>query len=436
MTRRLDRAVIGALAAVTALYLVVFGYFIGATALRVPVGDVVFWITHYLDHWLTGDWWGYLWIDHNGHRLLWSRLLMIPMLQWMGGSVMPFILFGIACFVIMIGALVLELKAADLPAAPRVAIMLAVVLLLATTFNGIDCGAPQLGVYLHTCAFVVLALVLWDGKGEGGRYAPERRIAALVAAILAGFGVNGGLMIWPVLCWASWRGGLGWRWLAAVFLVGVPFGLFYLHGLVQPGVISTFDGETILRMGDYLLRLFGLPWSHSPALVDPARLVGLLTVGCSIYAVLRFGLLGAPRSRLDRIAVALLMFSFLIAALIIYGRLNTAPDRPMPIRYALFTSLAQVGLLLLAAPAIARFWDRRTGSVIQGALLIGAVLFLVQQVASGRAGAAGVLQYTNAYRAFEAGHASDDQKALVVGPPWILRVLDFAHAGGLFQPER
>jgi len=243
-------------------------------------------------------------------------------------------------------------------------------------------------------------------------------------------------MIWPVLCWSSWRGGLGWRWLAAVFLVGVPFGLFYLHGLAQPGVISTLDGETILRMGDYLLRLFGLPWSHSPALVGPARLVGLLTVGCGIYAILRFGLLGAPRSRLDRIAVALLMFSFLIAALIIYGRLNTAPNRPMPIRYALFTSLAQVGLLLLAAPATARLWAGRTGPVIKGALLAGAVLFLVQQVASGRAGVEGVLQYTNAYRAFEAGHASEDQKALVVGPPWILRVLDFAHAKGLFQPER
>jgi hypothetical protein len=108
----------------------------------------------------------------------------------------------------------------------------------------------------------------------------------------------------------------------------------------------------------------------------------------------------------------------------------------MPIRYALFTSLAQVGLLLLAAPAIARLWAGRTGPVIKGALLTGAVLFLVQQVASGRAGVEGVQQYTSAYRAFEAGHASEDQKALVVGPPWIVRVLDFAHAKGLFQPER
>ena len=401
-----------------------------------PVGDVVFWIAHYLDHWQTGDWRGYLWTDHNGHRLVWSRLLLIPMLGWMGGSVMPFILFGIGCFVVMIGTILLEVAAADLPAGPRAAIMLVVVLLLAASFNGIDCGAPQLGVYLHTCAFVVLALVLWDGKGEGGNHATARRIAALLAAMLAGFGVNGGLMIWPVLCWASWRGGLGWRWLALICVVGVPFGLVYVHGLSQPGVISALDGETILRIGDYLLRLFGLPWSHSPALVNPARLVGLLIICCGLYAILRFGIVGAPRTRLERIAIGLLMFSFVIAALITFGRLNTAPERPMPIRYALFTSLAQVGLLLVAAPSIARLWAGRARHAVEATALIGALLLLAQQVSAGRAGIDGVRQYTAAYRAYDAGRASDDQKRLVGGDPWVSQVFDFAHAKGLFLPGR
>src|SRR5215469_9148961 len=157
MRRHFDRNVIIALTLITFLYLVLFGYYIGATALRVPVFDVIIWVLHDIDHWLTGDWWGYLWIDHNGHRLVWSRLLIIATLQWPGGSVMPFILFGVACFVVMIGGLVLEVMAAGLPAMPRAAVALAVVLLLATSFSAIDCGAPQLGVYLHSCAFVVLA---------------------------------------------------------------------------------------------------------------------------------------------------------------------------------------------------------------------------------------------------------------------------------------
>ena len=436
MTRRLDRLVIGAMVAITALYLVLFGYFIGATALRVPVFDVIYWVTHYIDHWLTGDWWGYLWIDHNGHRLMWSRLLMIATLRWPGGSVMPFILFGIACFAGMIGTILLEVSRADLPAAPRLVIMLLVVLLLATSFNGIDCGAPQLGVYLHTCAFAILAVVLWDGKGEGGRYVLVRRSGAILAAILAAFGVSGGLLIWPVLCWAAWRGGLGWRGIGVLFLVGVPFGLFYMHGVEPTSLVSTFDGATLLRIADYLLRFFGLPWSHSSALVNPARLIGLATIGCGAYAILRFGIFGTPRSRLERIAIALLMFSFMTAVVIVFGRLNTAPDREMPIRYALFTSLAQVGLLLFAAPSFARLWAGEARPLLQGAVLIVALVFLGQQVVAGRAGVEGVRQYTAAYRAYEAGQASDQQKQLVGGDKWVQRVFDFAHAQGLFSPER
>ncbi len=45
MTRRFDRNVVIALALITILYLVLFGYFIGATALRVPVVDEIYWVT-------------------------------------------------------------------------------------------------------------------------------------------------------------------------------------------------------------------------------------------------------------------------------------------------------------------------------------------------------------------------------------------------------
>src|SRR5579862_7608536 len=153
MTRRFDGNVIIALALITILYLVLFGYFIGATALRVPVVDEIYWVLHYIDHWLTGDYWGYIWTDHNAHRIVWCRLLMIAMLQWPGGSVMPFILFGIACFVVMIGGLVLEVMAADLPSAPRIAVAFMVVLLLATSFSAIDSATPMFGNFLHTCVF-------------------------------------------------------------------------------------------------------------------------------------------------------------------------------------------------------------------------------------------------------------------------------------------
>jgi hypothetical protein len=58
MTSRADRVFAVTLASMMIVYLVLFGYYLGAMGLRVPVFDVLYWVTHYLDHWLAGDWWG------------------------------------------------------------------------------------------------------------------------------------------------------------------------------------------------------------------------------------------------------------------------------------------------------------------------------------------------------------------------------------------
>ena len=93
---------------------------------------------------------------------------------------------------------------------------------------------PALGQYVHTAAFAVFALVLLDGAGEGGRHADLRRVLALLAGMAAAFGIAGGLIIWPVLLWAAWRGGLSRGWLIAVALTGIAFIAVYLLGLRSP----------------------------------------------------------------------------------------------------------------------------------------------------------------------------------------------------------
>ena len=108
----------------------------------------------------------------------------------------------------------------------------------------------------------------------------------------------------------------------------------------------------------------------------------------------------------------MLLFSFMTAAAITAGRLNAAPDREMPIRYALFTSLAQVALLLVVAPSLARLWATGWRRLGQAVVLLGAVLFLGQQILAGRAGAEGAARYTAAYRTLEAGKWSRDRATL------------------------
>ena len=436
MIDRRDRTFLGALALLTVIYLFLFGYYLGATGLRVPVFDVIYWVIHYIDHWRTGDWWAYLWAPHNGHRLIWSRLLLVADLEWTGGSAIPFLVFGIACVIVLIGAILQEVWASALAPGPQATVSLLVVLLLASSYNAIDCGAPQLGVYLHTCAFAVLSLVLWGGAGEGGTWANARRIGALVAAVSAAFGVSGGLLIWPVLHWAAWRGKLGLRWIVVLWITGGCLIALYVPGMTDPGIMPSFDPMDFLHMADYVIRFLGLPWSHASALVDLGRVLGAATLSLGCYAILNFGIIHTPRSRLDRIAVGMLLFAFMMAAIITVGRVNIAPDREMPIRYTLFTSLAQVGLVLVAGPWLARLWATRRRGLIQAAILAGGVLFLVQQILAGQAGIEGVARYTMAYRDFEAGRTVPDLELLLGDRRSVERVLAYVHAHGLYRIDR
>src|SRR5690242_11732102 len=397
-----DRFFLAVLGVIAVGYLVLFGYYLGATIIRVPVYDLIGFIMHYADFWLRGDWWGYLWIPHNEHRLVFTRLLLLADIDWFRGNTVPFIIFGLLCLAVMIDAIVREVMAADLPSGLRLTLAIFVLLLLATSYIVVDCTMPALGQYVHTAACATLALVLMDGAGEGGRFADLRRVLALAAAVCAAFGIAGGLIIWPVLVCIAWRGGLSRGWILAVLLVGAAFIALYVPGIKTHGVAGALDGQRILRMLDYAIRFLGLPWSHSPSFVWFGRLAGAVILVLGLNFLLRRGLLGPPRSRLERIALGLMLFALLMAVLAGAGRVDIATDREMPVRYSVFTAMGQIGLLLLLAPWLAGLWAGRR-RVLQACALGMALLLLAQQVVAGRAGAEVAKQYTESYRQFAAG---------------------------------
>lgn len=404
MTDRLDRGFLASMGLLGIAYLALFGYFLGATIIRVPVYDLLGWIMHYADFWLRGDWWGYLWIPHNEHRLVFTRLLLLADIHWFAGTTLPFILFGLLCLAAMIGALVQEVGRVPWPEGFGALLALAVLLLLATSYIVVDCTMPALGVYIHTAAFAVLALVLLDGAGEGGRYAGLRRVLSLIAGVGAGFGIAGGLLVWPVLLWAAWRGGLSRAWLAAVFLTGAAFVAVYVPGIHSHGSILPLDPLRVLRMLDYAVRFLGLPWSHAAAFVWFGRLAGAAVLAAGLFIVLKHGFMAPSAGRLERVAGGLLLFALLMAALAGAGRVDIATDREMPIRYSVFTAMAQIGVLLAAAPWLAQRWAaHRTRRLIQGGMAAAAILLLAQQVAAGRAGAVVAARYAEAYRQFALG---------------------------------
>jgi hypothetical protein len=245
-------------------------------------------------------------------------------------------------------------------------------------------------------------LVLLDGAGEGGRFANLRRVLALIAAICAAFGIAGGLIIWPVLVAVAWRGGLSRRWIITVALVGAAFIALYVPGIKTHGSLGSLDLLRLARMLDYAVRFLGLPWSHDAKFVWFGRGAGAVILAAGLYFLLVRGLLTAPRSRPERVALGLMLFALLMAALAGAGRVDIATDREMPVRYSVFTAMGQIGLLLLLAPSLARLWEARR-RLLEIIVLGVAVLLLAQQVVAGRAGATVARQYTESYRQFASG---------------------------------
>jgi len=368
----------------------------------VPVYDLIGFIMHYADFWLRGDWWGYLWIPHNEHRLIFTRLLLLADIHWFRGNAVPFILFGLLSLGVMIFVIIQEVMATALPTGLRLTLAGFILLLLATSYIVVDCTMPALGQYVHTAASATLALVLLDGAGEGGRFANLRRVLALVAGIAAAFGIAGGLIIWPVLVAIAWRGGLSRGWIVAVILVGAAFIGLYVPGIKTHGSLGSLDLSRLARMLDYAVRFLGLPWSHDTNFVWFGRAAGAVILVAGLYFLLIRGLLGPPRSRLERIALGLMLFALLMAALAGAGRVDIATDREMPVRYSVFTAMGQIGLLLLLAPSLARLWEARR-RLFEIIVLGIALLLLAQQVVAGRAGATVARQYTESYRQFAAG---------------------------------
>jgi hypothetical protein len=398
-----DRLFIPTLAGLIGLYWAIFVYYVNATVITVPYLDLLEYILRYDKYWRAGDWWHYLWLPHNEHRPIWSLLLVLADIAWCRGTTLPFFLFDSASFLLTVGGLVWAIWLADLAIELRAILAAVVILLLTASYAAIYCSLPIEGIYVHTTGLFVLAVVLFDGAGEEGFGTTIRRAAAVVAAVFAAFGINSGLLAPLVLLWVAWAGGLGRGWLIAIGLTAAILLAAFLPGVPTGQVAHLMDWAALPKVADYFIRLLGLPWSHAASLVWFGRIVGCIVLGASAVTLFRCGILRRSVGRLERIGLALLMFSLLITIMMALGRWNYSPERPMPLRYSLFPALAEAGLLLANTPWLIWLWQKGHRRAFEWATLAAATVLLVQQVAAGQAAVAVTNQYKNSYREFVAG---------------------------------
>jgi hypothetical protein len=398
-----DRIVAIALAIVAAAYCALYFYFVVRASIWVPVMDTFDWLVFYGNRLQTGDWFGYLWDPHNEHRIVLSRILIAIDVRWFGGPGPAFALFGLLLIVAMVATVCWEIQKSDFTISLKATAIPIAILLLLPANTVVNIGMPIYCGFMHTAAFAVFSLALLDGAAEQGPLSNYRRAAAIAVACLAAFGVSGGLLIWPVLMWSAWKAGLGPNWIAVIACVGGVFSTLYVWGIHSPYQHSSISIDHLVRNLDYGIRFLGLPWSHAPQLVWPARLVGASILCLGGFLLTKDSLSGQFTPRLERFGLALVLFTLLLAAAAAFARSDFGEDRETPIRYGELLVLAHVGLLLCSLGFLQRVWCGVYRRSFQWLALGISIALLGQQIVAGRLAVKEADQYKESWSRFVAG---------------------------------
>jgi hypothetical protein len=376
-----------ALLATAALHVSLFTFYLNATIIRMPFWDMLSFVDSYISYRETNRLWAYLWLSDNEHRSVWSRLLTVIDISVFDGAGYSFQAFSTLCLVICPALLWRELRRSSLGTELSSIGGTLLLMLFLTTPIAVGCSVAMNGAYPQAVCFMMLALTLLDGRSESGERWSPRRISAFPAAMAASFGNGIGLLTWPLLLWAAWRGRLGWQWIAAIGTVAATFGAVYFHGMdlsSTPPTTTFKDVGSFVKVADYAVSFMGLPWTRSPLLAVPGRLAGAMLLVLGVVTTLHYGILRQPSDRLERIAVGLILFSLGAAAMAVVGRADQTATVKIPVRYTVLMAPLQAGLFCLMLRIMARHWTtqgRRLRPCLMG---IGAVL-LIQQIPAGRA---------------------------------------------------
>jgi hypothetical protein len=371
-----------------ALHVSLFAFYMNATVIRVPFWDMLSFVDSYISYQDTGHLWAYFWLPDNEHRSVWSRVLTAIDIRVFDGAGYAFEVFSTICLVICPALLWWELRRSTIGREFSLVGGLLLLMLFLATPIAVTCSIAMNGAYPQAVCFMMLALTALDGRSESGERWPPRRLAALPAAIAASFGNAIGLLVWPLLLWAAWRGRLGWRWIAGIGTVAVLFGAIYFYSMDSsaPAAAKLIDVRSVVKAANYIITFAGLPWTRSPLIATPGWLAGGILLVVGVTTALHYGILRQPADRLQRIAVGLILFSLGAAVMAAVGRGDLADEVKVPVRYTVLMVPLHAGLVCLVLPIMARYWDAQ-GRLLRACMIGITAVTLIQQIPAGRAAA-------------------------------------------------
>jgi hypothetical protein len=412
---RTDRPVIGALAAILGVHVGIFLYVAAQGFVRQPYSDMFDFLRAEFDFERGGDLIGYLASPHNHQHLVWVRLLTALDVQVFHGSALIFLIASSVS--ILIAAAVL---AAGIWRGTPTRVVGAIGGLLAATLivsavNATDCTQPINSVYAIAFGFAVLAISLFERAGQDQ---PGRTVLfatlALTAAIGAVAGSAAGVAVFPVLIVSAARHPGARNLVAPTLLIGALASAIVLAALFSdaPGQSSSSAPGHAWKMIQYFVVYAGMPWSAVRLFSHFRLAVGLATIVIGAVVLWRGSRRGGAAGRLERVGLDLILFALITAAMAALGRVDENAAVVVPVRYAVFMSAFQVGVICVLAPALAERWARLKSYAGLAALAVGVAL-LAQQAAAGSS----LLRTSHYIRseiaAFQAGARRPEMRQLI-----------------------
>jgi hypothetical protein len=391
------RIIAPGIALLAAAHVALFGYFLFRTAIFSPISDMFAYIDLYLR--FRAEEMSplvYLSKAHGEHHLVWIRLLTWADVEIFHTRGIPFMAAASAAISATAVLIWQQLRRAEPRLGGDTCLGLLAPMLILSAANVTDCSVPINTTYPLTVFFVVLALVLFADAREINSSAHYRRLAALLAAFGASMGTAAGLLAWPILLWIAWRERLNRGWLAILAGLGIVYILFYAQGLnlfgiaagLKDGPASFFSATHLLKLADYFIAFLGLPFTREPALEQLGRAIGVILLLVGLFAVLIATFSNRLNTRLDRIAIGMILLAFGSAALAAVGRADLLDGMKVPVRYTMFTTALQVGLLCIVLPRAVRHIVSPRVRILQCSLgLMLALVLLIMQVFIGRSAA-------------------------------------------------
>ena len=367
------------------------------TAILSPISDMFAYIDVYL-RFRAGEisLLDYLWRAHGEHHLVWIRLLTWADVELFHTRSIPFVIAATAAVVTSAVLVWRQLRHAHPKLGAATSMGLLAPMLMLSTANVTDCSVPINTTYPFTVFFAVLALVLFAGAGAPGSGADLRRLGAVLAAFGASMGTAAGLLTWPILLWVAWRERLNRGWLAIMAGLSMIYSLFYARDLfllgLQPALhkdaASFVDAMHLYSMAYYFFAFLGLPFTREPSLGLIGLAVGgtLFLAGMSAVVIATFS--NRLAAHLDRIGTGMILLGFGSAALAAVGRSDLFDGLKVPVRYTIFATMLQAGLLCLILPRAVQRFDSVQGRAFLCVIgLMVAIVLLVMQGFIGRSAA-------------------------------------------------